>query len=143
MLRDLFAGMTWFVAIVYFLSGSQDLIYDIGAYWLRIWRWYTYRKQPRVSVERLRAKHQQRIAVMVPAWNEGEVVASMVDNIIKRVEYENYAIFVGTYPNDPATQSCVDRLAKEFPQINKVVTKRPGPTTKADCLHNVLAAIHG
>jgi len=141
LLRDFFAGLTWFVAIVYFLSGSQDLVYDIGAYWLRFWRAYTYKKQPRLSLERLRARDQQKIAVMVPAWNEGEVVASMVDNIIKRVEYENYAIFVGTYPNDQATQDCVDRLAKEFPQINKVVTLRPGPTTKADCLHNILNTI--
>ncbi len=141
MLRDFFAGMTWFVAIVYFLSGSQDFVYDIGAYWLRFWRQFTYRQQGRLTLERLRAREQQRIAVMVPAWNEGEVVASMVDNIIKRVEYENYSIFVGTYPNDAATQSCVDRLSKEFPQIIKVVTARPGPTTKADCLHNVLANI--
>ena len=122
MLRDLFSCMTWFVAIVYFLSGSQDLVYDIGAYWLRFWRQFTYRNAPRLSLERLRAREQQRIAVMVPAWNEGEVVASMVDNIIKRVEYDNYSIFVGTYPNDPATQGCVDRLSKEFPQIIKVVT---------------------
>lgn len=141
LLRDFFAGITWFVAIVYFLSGSQDLVYDIGAYWLRFWRLFTYRKQPRLSLARLRARQQQRIAVMVPAWNEGEVVASMVDNIIKRVEYENYNIFVGTYPNDAATQNCVDRLAVEFPQIIKVVTLRPGPTTKADCLHNVLNAL--
>jgi len=141
MLRDFFVGMTWFVAIVYFLSGIQDLVYDIGAYWLRSWRRLTYRYKPRLTLERLRAKEQQRIAVMVPAWNEGEVVASMVDNIIKRVEYDNYTIFVGTYPNDPATQGCVDRLALEYPQIMKVVTARPGPTTKADCLHNVLAAI--
>ncbi|AIE86657.1 glycosyltransferase [Fimbriimonas ginsengisoli] len=140
-LRDVFAGMTWVVSVIYFLSGSQDLVYDIGAYWLRFWRLYSYRRQPRLSLERLRARDQQRIAVMVPAWNEGEVVASMVDNIIKRVEYENYSIFVGTYPNDPATQACVDRLAKEYPQINKVVTLRPGPTTKADCLHNVLKTI--
>lgn len=141
MLRDFFAGLTWFVAIVYFLSGSQDFVYDIGAYWLRFWRRYSYRKSPRLTLARLRAREQQRIAVMVPAWNEGEVVASMVDNIIKRVEYENYSIFVGTYPNDPATQACVDRLAKEFPQIQKVVTARPGPTTKADCLHNILRTI--
>ena len=141
LIRDFFAGVTWFVAVIYFLSGTQDFVYDIGAYWLRFWRQYTYRKQPRLSLERLRAREQQRIAVMVPAWNEGEVVASMVDNIIKRVEYDNYNIFVGTYPNDPATQNCVDRLAKEYPQIIKVVTARPGPTTKADCLHNVLATI--
>lgn len=141
MLRDFFVGMTWVVAVVYFLSGTQDLIYDIGAYWLRFWRQFTYRQKPRLTLERLRAREQQRIAVMVPAWNEGEVVASMVDNIIKRVEYDNYSIFVGTYPNDAATQGCVDRLAKEYPQIIKVVTARPGPTTKADCLHNVLASI--
>ena len=141
LLHDIFAVLTWFVAIVYFLSGTQDFVYDIGAYWLRFWRQYTYRKEPRLTLERLRAREQQRIAVMVPAWNEGEVVASMVDNIIKRVEYVNYSIFVGTYPNDPATQACVDRLALEYPQILKVVTARPGPTTKADCLHNVLKAI--
>ena len=141
MLRDFFSGLTWIVAVVYFLSGSQDLVYDVGAYWLRFWRQFTYRRKPRLTLERLRAKEQQRIAVMVPAWNEGEVVASMVDNIIKRVEYDNYSIFVGTYPNDPATQACVDRLSKEYPQIIKVVTARPGPTTKADCLHNVLNTI--
>lgn len=141
MFRDFFAGLTWIVAVVYFLSGSQDLVYDVGAYWLRFWRQFTYRRKPRLTLERLRARDQQRIAVMVPAWNEGEVVASMVDNIIKRVEYDNYSIFVGTYPNDPATQACVDRLSKEYPQIIKVVTARPGPTTKADCLHNVLATI--
>ncbi len=141
MIRDFFVGMTWIVAVVYFLSGTQDLVYDIGAYWLRFWRQFTYRQKPRLTLERLRAREQQRIAVMVPAWNEGEVVASMVDNIIKRVEYDNYSIFVGTYPNDMATQNCVDRLAKEYPQILKVVTARPGPTTKADCLHNVLASI--
>jgi adsorption protein B len=141
LLRDCFAGLTWFVAIVYFLSGTQDFVYDIGAYWLRFWRRFIYRQEPRLTLERLRARQQQRIAVMVPAWNEGEVVASMVDNIIKRVEYENYSIFVGTYPNDPATQACVDRLAKEYPQILKVVTARQGPTTKADCLHNILATI--
>jgi len=141
MLRDFFVGLTWIVAVVYFLSGTQDLVYDIGAYWLRFWRYLMYRKHPRLSLERLRAREQQRIAVMVPAWNEGEVVASMVYNIIKRVEYDNYKIFVGTYPNDPATQACVDRLAKEYPQIIKVVTARPGPTTKADCLQNVLECI--
>src|SRR5580658_9904056 len=95
LLRDFFAGMTWFVAVVYFLSGTQDMIYDIGAYWLRLWRQVQYRQNPRLTLERLRAREQQRIAVMVPAWNEGEVVASMVDNIIKRVEYNNYNIFVG------------------------------------------------
>lgn len=141
MFRDFFTGVTWIAAIIYFLSGTQDVVYDVGVYWLRAWRHFIYIRRPRLTLERLRAREQQRIAVMVPAWNEGEVVAHMVDNIIKRVEYSNYSIFVGTYPNDPATQACVDRLSLEYPQIIKVVTSRPGPTTKADCLHHILRHI--
>ena len=63
LLRDCFAGLTWFVAVVYFLSGTQDFVYDIGAYWLRFWRRYTYKNSPRLTLERLRAREQQRIAV--------------------------------------------------------------------------------
>jgi len=141
LLRDCMLGLTWFVAMVFLLSGCQDLIYDIGAYTLRIYRRVAFRGRERLTLEKLRMREQQRIAVMVPACNEGEVVAAMVNNIIQRVEYKNYLVFVGTYPNDAATQSAVDRLAKEFPQIIKVVTPLPGPTTKADCLNNVYKMI--
>src|SRR5258708_4719480 len=106
-------GLAWFVAMVFLLSGCQDLIYDIGAYALRIYRRIAFRDRERLSLQKLRVREQQRIAVMVPAWNEGEVVAAMVNNILQRVEYKNYQIFVGTYPNDPATQNAVDRLAKD------------------------------
>ena len=54
---------------------------------------------------------------------------------------ENYHIFVGTYPNDPDTQRDVDEVCARFPNVHKVVCARPGPTSKADCLNNVLDAI--
>lgn len=136
-LRDCCLALTWFVAIVFLLSGVQDLIYDIGAYSLRFYRRFHYRNRERLSLARLRAREQQRIAVLVPAWNEGEVVGAMVANIIERVEYRNYVVFVGTYPNDARTQNAVNRLAAQHPQIINVVNVRPGPTTKADCLNNV------
>jgi adsorption protein B len=136
-LRDFCLALTWFVALVFLLSGVQDLIYDIGAYSLRFFRRVHYRNRERLSLARLRAREQQRIAVLVPAWNEGEVVGAMVANIIERVEYRNYVVFVGTYPNDARTQNAVNRLAAQHPQIVNVVNVRPGPTTKADCLNNV------
>lgn len=136
-LRDFCLALTWFVAMVFLLSGVQDLIYDIGAYSLRFFRRFHYRNRERISLARLRAREQQRIAVLVPAWNEGEVVGAMVANIIERVEYRNYIVFVGTYPNDARTQNAVNRLAAQHPQIVNVVNIRPGPTTKADCLNNV------
>lgn len=54
------------------------------------------------------------------------------------LDYENYHIFVGTYPNDPDTQRDVDEVCARFPNVHKVVCARPGPTSKADCLNNVL-----
>jgi len=140
-LRDLTYWLAWFVGLVFLFSGVQDLVYDIGAYSLRLFRRIYYRKRERLTLVRLRDREQQRIAVMVPAWNEGEVVASMVDNIINRVEYRNYQIFVGTYPNDQKTQDAVNRLAALHPSILNVVNPRPGPTTKADCLNNVYRTI--
>lgn len=140
-LRDCTYYLAWFVALVFLFSGVQDLIYDIGAYSLRLFRLIYYRRRERLSLDRLRDREQQRIAVMVPAWNEGEVVGMMVQNIIERVEYKNYVIFVGTYPNDPRTQNAVNRLAAQHPQLLNVVNVRPGPTTKADCLNNVYRTI--
>lgn len=139
--RDAFLILTWIVAFVFLFSGFQDLIYDVAGVWLRIKRNRYKKSRARLSLARLRARDQQRIALMVPAWNEGEVVGAMVRNIIERVEYANYYVFVGTYPNDPATQNAVDALAMRHPQIIKVVTPLPGPTTKADCLNNVFRAI--
>jgi bacteriophage N4 adsorption protein B len=57
------------------------------------------------------------------------------------LDYENYHIFVGTYPNDPDTQRDVDEVCARFGNVHKVVCARPGPTSKADCLNNVLDAI--
>ena len=139
--RDLFLILAWIVALVFLFSGLQDLIYDIGGVFLRLKRNQYRHSRQRLSLARLRARDQQRIALMVPAWNEGEVVGAMVRNIIDRVEYANYYVFVGTYPNDMATQNAVDALAARHPQIIKVVNPVPGPTTKADCLNNVYRKI--
>lgn len=141
LVRDCTYWLAWTVGFVFLFSGVQDMVYDIGAYSLRLFRRIYYRNRERLSLERLRDREQQRIAVMVPAWNEGEVVGMMVKNILERVEYRHYMIFVGTYPNDPRTQDAVNRLAAIHPQIINVVNPKNGPTTKADCLNNVYRTI--
>jgi adsorption protein B len=133
--------LTWLVALIFVLSGGQDLIYDIGLYTWRIFHKLRYGKRDRLTLAKLRARTQQRIAVFIPAWNEGEVVRTMVDNLLHRVDYNNYTVFVGTYPNDPVTQHVVEVLAAAHPQLVKVVTTRPGPTSKADCLNHVFKAM--
>lgn len=47
----------------------------------------------------------------------------------------DYRIFVGAYPNDPATIDAIAAVAQGDPRILLGITPHPGPTTKADCLN--------
>jgi adsorption protein B len=50
-------------------------------------------------------------------------------------------IYVGCYPNDPATLAAVRVRAARDPRVRPVVCTRPGPTTKADCLNHLWRAM--
>lgn len=130
------------VAIAMLVSGIDDLFIDI-VYWLRnAWRRLTvYRQHDRLNYQALYEREEQPLAIMVPAWHETGVIGQMAELAATRFDYENYQIFVGTYPNDPDTQKDVDEVCARFPNVHKVVCARPGPTSKADCLNNVLDAI--
>ena len=59
----------------------------------------------------------------------------MLERTLGSVDYENYAIWVGVYPNDPECQAVVRALMEQDPRVRMAVSRRPGPTTKADCLN--------
>jgi len=131
-----------FVAIFITFSGLDDLLIDL-VYWTRsLWRRFTvYKRHPHAGNELLLSVPEQPLAIMIPAWHETGVIGAMADTAARTLDYENYHIFVGTYPNDPDTQRDVDEVCALFPNVHKVVCARPGPTSKADCLNNVLDAI--
>jgi adsorption protein B len=79
------------------------------------------------------------IAIFVPAWDESAVIASMLRATTSRLEYANYRIFVGHYRNDPATAAAVAAVRDE--RIEAVEVDEDGPTTKADCLNHLYAAL--
>ncbi|MFY2506741.1 methyl-accepting chemotaxis protein [Vibrio pectenicida] len=74
---------------------------------------------------------------MIPAWQEYGVVDKMVSLLASSCNYDNFHIFVGTYPNDLATKKCIDKVCKRFDNVHNVICKKPGPTSKADCLNNI------
>ncbi len=129
--------LAWAVVIVFLFSGIDDLIYDVGLYFWSLYKRFKYGKFPRLTLEKLHSQPQQRIAVFIPAWNEGEVVRDMIKNLIDTIDYSNYVIFVGTYLNDPKTINAVDSISRKYSQIIKVTNPNPGPTTKADCLNYI------
>jgi adsorption protein B len=139
----------WFVlkillivtAVIILVSSIDDLIID-AFYWDLAWRehWKRLWKRP-PSHARMVRRLQTRIAVMVPAWQEAEVIAAMVANTVNTFDYDNFDIFVGVYQNDPETQAELAGVQARFPNVHKAMVPRDGPTSKADCLNCIIQNI--
>jgi bacteriophage N4 adsorption protein B len=128
-------------AILFAVMGVDDVLLDL-AYWVHRWyRWLVARRFQRLTVEQLRTKDQQRIAIFVPCWQEHEVVDKMVELACSSLQYARYDIFVGVYPNDPLTVEKAKAVAQRFPRVQVVVNERDGPTTKAQNLNEMWKAM--
>jgi adsorption protein B len=137
--------VTAIVAILILISSLDDLIID-GWYWAStLHHRLTTQRRPDwrpLTVEQIRARPQQPLAIMVPAWLEYDVIAQMVDNMVSVLDYRDYTIFVGTYVNDAATIGEVERVCERHrSRVRRVEVPHPGPTCKADCLNWIVQAI--
>lgn len=131
-----------FLVIVFLISGLDDLFVDL-VYYLRagyraIFRRHLIRPLTR---DQLNACPEKPIAIMIPAWQEADVIGKMLLNTITTLDYKNYHIFVGTYPNDEATYLAAEKIREIYPQVSALVTPAEGPTNKADCLNWIVQGI--
>ena len=78
---------------------------------------------------------------MVPAWQEYDVIAAMVEDLVRVLDYRSYTVFVGTYQNDAATIAEVERMRHRYKHLHRVEVPHDGPTCKADCLNWLVQAI--
>ncbi|MFM9976594.1 MAG: glycosyl transferase family protein [Sphingomonadaceae bacterium] len=133
--------LTLFAAVGFLIGGLDDLMVDaiwIGrSFWRRV---AIYSRHARASAGTLSpACRPGRIAIFIPAWDESAVIGPMLRHALKVWGAGPFRIYVGVYPNDPATLAEV--LALASPSIRAVVQDRPGPTTKADCLNGLWRAL--
>ena len=136
-LRDL----TGFCAVAILISGLDDFFIDVCYYGSRIARRAFSTSYVPVTEAELRALPEQSIAIMIPAWQEDAVIARMLRNTLATVEYRNFDIFVGTYPNDEPTMMAVAGVAETDPRVHRIVCPHDGPTNKADCLNWIIEGI--
>ena len=136
-----FREATLFAACGFLLLGASDLAVDLVWIVRTLWRRFTVQRRfERACAETLKAPERPgKFAVFVPAWDEGEVVRDMLGHALQTFEHSEYLIYVGCYPNDPATIAAVRSIADA--RIRMVVGPVPGPTTKADCLNRIWAAM--
>ncbi|MFG1296396.1 glycosyl transferase family protein [Xanthobacter variabilis] len=130
------------VAVLILLSSIDDLFVDAWYWTRRVYRRFAIEPFIRpLSAQALYQKDEQPLAIMIPAWQESDVIAAMIENLVSTLDYRRYMIFVGTYPNDPATISEVERMRRRYKQLVRVELRNAGPTNKADCLNTVVRAI--
>jgi adsorption protein B len=129
----LFAG-------VFFLIGAlDDLTVDALWLWLRL-------RGRGVTQQRSRAALRQRrlsgpVAVLIPAWQESAVIGRTIRHLLETWRQPELRLYVGCYRNDPATLGAAIEAACGDPRLRLVIHGRDGPTTKADCLNRLYAAL--
>ena len=78
------------LTLVIFVSSVDDLFIDCW-YWVRrILRQARVEKSAqyrRLTVEQLRDREEQPMALMVPAWQESDVIAAMIQNMVDCLLY--------------------------------------------------------
>ena len=107
----------------------------------RLWRSATiYKRFPRAFASYwVFNKNPGFMAILVPAWDESAVIASMLKATLSRLDYDDYRIFVGHYRNDPATAAAIASVGDT--RVHPVEVPADGPTTKADCLNHLYDAL--
>jgi len=133
--------LTLFAAIGILIGSLDDIAIDMLWMVRSIWRQSViYTRHRRVTAQTLSPPIRPgRIAVYVPAWDESAVIRRMVENAFATFQHQDYRIYVGAYPNDAATLAELALVTD--PRLRVVVNPRPGPTTKADCLNRIWAAM--
>lgn len=114
--------MGWLV-----VSGVDDLLLNLC--WLRL----AFRRAE--PVPDWQGEPEKRLALFVPLWQESEVVRQMVTHNVTSLRYRSYDLFVGGYPNDPATVDAIREMEEQFPNVHLAIVPHDGPTSKADCLN--------
>ena len=130
-----------FAGAGFLLFALDDLAVDLIYIARRLWRGATvYSRFPRAFAQTLGAPTTPGwLAIFIPAWDESAVIAPMLRTTLNRFGKGNYRLFVGHYPNDPSTGSAISLI--DDSRVISVELPHDGPTTKADCLNHLFAAL--
>ena len=130
-----------FAAVFFALGALDELLVDLA--WLRLRLTGKARDLPFAEVFGIApdAPLSGPAAVLIPAWGEAEVIAAMLCHC--RTSWPQTAVrfYAGCYRNDPPTLAAMIAGAGGDARVRIVVYEAEGPTTKADCLNRLYAAL--
>jgi adsorption protein B len=115
--------LTLFAAAGFILLGIGDLAVDLTWLALRAKR-ALLRIEPASVATLPPPRRRGRLVLFVPAWQEAEVIGQMLRHALRRFDHDDYLIYVGCYPNDPATAKAARDVGD--PRVRVVVGCSPG-----------------
>ncbi len=135
------AELALFAAVGYLIYSlddlAVDLIYLARAGWLRL-RGRSGHPLTSAQLEHPLVRPGW-LVLFIPAWDESAVIGSMLRATLQRIGHPDFTIMVGYYRNDPATLAAIKEVGDG--RIVPVKVNADGPTTKADCLNRLYAAL--
>ena len=127
-------------AAVFFLIGALDELAMDGA-----WAWLKLTGRARdwriARGETPEGPLAGPAAVFIPTWHEAQIIEFTIAHALAAWPQDQLRLYVGCYRNDPATLQAVMRGSGGDSRVRVVVHGRHGPTTKADCLNRLYAAL--
>lgn len=140
------AGLQWlvqgvgyelmlFASVGIFLFGVDDLLFDLVWLALRKHSAPVYHHGPAPS------PLDGPLAVFIPAWDEAAVLPAVLRRMLTAWNGDEFRIYIGCYPNDPATLQALAPLVAQDGRLRLVVGDRDGPTTKGDNLNRLWARL--
>lgn len=127
-----------FAAFWFLVSAVDEFAIDC----LWVWLWFNRRQGEQRLPEGIEGRPLLgRAAVLVPTWHEDQVIADMIVHTLQVWPQDDLTLYVGCYRNDPMTVAAAIAGAGDDPRVRLVINDRAGPTTKADCLNRLYAAL--
>ncbi|MCC6924995.1 glycosyl transferase family protein [Novosphingobium sp.] len=80
-------------------------------------------------------------AVMIPAFGESQVIGTTIGHMLASWPQRELTLYIGCYSNDPATVAAAIAASADDLRLRLVLLGARGPTTKADCLNRLYAAL--
>ncbi len=81
------------------------------------------------------------MAVLIPAYAESQVIGTTIRHLLGVWQHDDLRLYVGCYQDDPATIAAAIAAAGQDSRLRLVLLNSAGPTTKADCLNRLYAAL--
>ena len=128
-----------FAGIFFIVGAADELAIDLTWIWLRLTG--RARAVPIPQETSHDGPLMGHAAVLIPAWREERVIAATIGHALTVWPQAELRIYAGCYRNDSATAEAVLAGGCGDPRLRLVIHDRDGPTTKADCLNRLYAAM--